>query len=128
MNCEICLWTFEIESESDTHHYLEHMIIRHETAPKIESTITLQLLNDRKKNYQEDKSKHNDDYSSKAFILNMEKTRVIDAKILIITQIHETPGIRYMELLRLTGLSNRALEYHLGILEKSDRIKVDSGR
>jgi predicted transcriptional regulator len=30
-----------------------------------------------------------------------------------------------MELLRLTGLSNGALEYHLRILEKSDRIKVD---
>jgi predicted transcriptional regulator len=30
-----------------------------------------------------------------------------------------------MELLRLTGLSNGALEYHLRILEKSHRIKVD---
>ena len=78
-----------------------------------------------KKNYQEEKRKHNDDYSFKAFILNTEKTRVIDAKILIITQIRKTPGIRYMELLRLTGLSNGALEYHLRILEKSDRIKVD---
>jgi predicted transcriptional regulator len=50
---------------------------------------------------------------------------VIDAKILIVTQIRETPGIRYRELLRLTGLSNGALEYDLRILEKSDRIKVD---
>jgi len=78
-----------------------------------------------KKNYQEEKRKHNDDYSFKALVLITEKTRMIDAKILIITQIRETPGIRYMELLRLTGLSNGALEYHLRILEKSDRIKVD---
>jgi hypothetical protein len=38
---------------------------------------------------------------------------MIDAKILILAQVAETPGIRYMELLRLTGLSNGALEYHL---------------
>ena len=55
----------------------------------------------------------------------MEKPMVIDTKILIIIQIRKTPGIRYRELLRLTGLSNGALEYHLRILEKSDRIKVD---
>jgi len=42
---------------------------------------------------------------------------MIDAKIVIITQIRETPGIRSMELLRLTGLSNGTLEYHLRILE-----------
>jgi predicted transcriptional regulator len=53
------------------------------------------------------------------------KTGVIDAKTVIITQIRETPGLRYMELLRLTGLSNGALEYHLRILEKSRQIKVD---
>jgi len=50
---------------------------------------------------------------------------MIDAKIIIITQIRETPGIRYMELLRLTGLSNGTLEYHLRILEESHQIKVD---
>jgi hypothetical protein len=47
-----------------------------------------------KKNYQEDKRKYNDDYSFKAFIVNTERTRMIDAKIVIITQIRETPGIR----------------------------------
>ena len=50
---------------------------------------------------------------------------MIDVKLLIMIQIRETPGIRYRELLRLTGLSNGALEYHLRILEKNDRIKVD---
>lgn len=61
----------------------------------------------------------------KEVISNTVKTGVIDAKTVIITQIRETPGIRYMELLRLTGLSNGALEYHLRILEKSRQIKVD---
>jgi len=78
-----------------------------------------------KKNQQGDERKHNDDYSLKAFILNTEKTRVIDVKLLIMIQIRETPGVRYRELLRLTGLSNGALEYHLRILKKSDRIKVN---
>jgi predicted transcriptional regulator len=50
---------------------------------------------------------------------------VIDVKILILAQIAETPGIRYRELLRLTGLSNGALEYHLRILEKTNKVKVD---
>jgi predicted transcriptional regulator len=50
---------------------------------------------------------------------------VIDVKLLIMIQIRDTPGVRYRELMRLTGLSNGALEYHLRILEKSDRIKVD---
>jgi len=31
-NCEICLWSFEIESESTTHDYLEHMIIKRQDA------------------------------------------------------------------------------------------------
>jgi predicted transcriptional regulator len=50
---------------------------------------------------------------------------VIDAKILILAQVADTPGIRYRELLRLTGLSNGALEYHLRILEKTNTVKVD---
>ena len=50
---------------------------------------------------------------------------VIDTKKLIITQVGETPGVRYRELLRLTGLSNGALEYHLRILEKTREVKVD---
>jgi predicted transcriptional regulator len=50
---------------------------------------------------------------------------VIDAKISILAQVAETPGVRYRELLRLTGLSNGALEYHLRILEKTNKVKVD---
>ena len=50
---------------------------------------------------------------------------MIDAKILILAQVAGTPGIRYRELLRLTGLSNGALEYHMRILEKTNKVKVD---
>jgi predicted transcriptional regulator len=55
----------------------------------------------------------------------MPAEKAVDAKILILTQIGETPGIRYRELLRLTGLSNGSLEYHLRILEKTHKVKVD---
>ena len=50
---------------------------------------------------------------------------VVDAKILTLKQIGETPGIGHMEILRLTGLSNGALEYHLRILENTHKVKVD---
>ena len=39
------------------------------------------------------------------------------SKALILKQIDKSPGIRYRELLRLTGLTNGGLEYHLKILE-----------
>ena len=55
----------------------------------------------------------------------MPAEEVIDAKILILKQIGETPGIGHREILRLTGLSNGALEYHLRILENTHKIKVD---
>jgi predicted transcriptional regulator len=48
-----------------------------------------------------------------------------DAKTLILKQISRNPGIKYMELLRLTGLSNGKLEYHLNILEKTQKVKTD---
>jgi hypothetical protein len=44
-----------------------------------------------KKNHRKTREKHNDDYFFKAFILNTEKTRVIDVKLLIMIQIRETP-------------------------------------
>ena len=47
------------------------------------------------------------------------------SKSLILKQIDKSPGIRYRELLRLTGLTNGGLEYHLKILEKSHKVKVD---
>jgi predicted transcriptional regulator len=44
---------------------------------------------------------------------------------LILDHIKRSPGIRYRELLRLSGLTNGALEYHIKILEKTQKIKVD---
>ena len=49
----------------------------------------------------------------------------VDFKMLILDHIKSSPGIRYRELLRLSGLTNGALEYHIKILEKTQQIKVD---
>lgn len=51
-----------------------------------------------------------------------------DPKQLLIMHINNIPGIRYRELLRLTGLSNGVLAYHLSALEKSSQIRVDRQR
>ncbi len=48
-----------------------------------------------------------------------------DAKDLLLKYIVQTPGIRYRELLRVTGFVNGVLTYHLAALEKSNMIKVD---
>jgi len=55
----------------------------------------------------------------------MPAKRVVDARIVILKQIGETPGMRYRELVRSTGLSNGTLEYHLRILERTHKVKVD---
>jgi predicted transcriptional regulator len=47
-----------------------------------------------------------------------------DTKVLLVRHIEQTPGIRYRELLRLTGLVNGVLTHHLAALEKSNVIKV----
>ena len=44
---------------------------------------------------------------------------------IVLNSIDKSPGIRYRELLRLSGLTNGALEYILRILEKTDKIKVE---
>lgn len=44
---------------------------------------------------------------------------------LLLAHIAREPGIRYRELLRLTGLANGVLTYHLSSLEKSSMIRVD---
>ena len=55
----------------------------------------------------------------------MHTKSVVDARIVILKQIGETPGIRYRELVRSTGLSNGTLEYHLRISERTHKVKVD---
>jgi DNA-binding transcriptional ArsR family regulator len=47
-----------------------------------------------------------------------------DIKVLLVKHIEQTPGIRYRELLRLTGLVNGVLTHHLAALEKANIIKV----
>jgi predicted transcriptional regulator len=55
----------------------------------------------------------------------MQVAEPADTKLLLMKHIEQTPGIRYRELLRLTGLVNGVLTYHLAALEKTDVIKVD---
>jgi DNA-binding transcriptional ArsR family regulator len=56
----------------------------------------------------------------------MEQTaKAIDTKAILLRHIDENPGVRYRELLRMTGLVNGVLTYHLAALEKADVIKVD---
>ena len=52
-------------------------------------------------------------------------TEFDDPKDVLLRHINNTPGIRYRELLRLTGLSNGVLAYHLSGLEKSFQVRVD---
>jgi predicted transcriptional regulator len=42
--------------------------------------------------------------------------RLDKLKNIILNCIYENPGIRYREILKLTGLSNGVLEYHLKII------------
>lgn len=46
-------------------------------------------------------------------------------KVLLMKHIEQAPGIRYRELLRMTGLVNGVLTYHLAVLEKTKMIKVN---
>ena len=48
-----------------------------------------------------------------------------DTKRDILEHIYKTPGIRYKELLRLTRLKNGVLSYHLTILERLNKIRID---
>src|ERR671927_876496 len=49
----------------------------------------------------------------------------VDTQNLLLKHIEQNPGIRYRELLRLTGLVNGVLSYHLLALERANVIKVD---
>jgi predicted transcriptional regulator len=43
----------------------------------------------------------------------------------IVKYVNEIPGIRYRELLRMTGLSNGVLSYHLRFLNNNGKIRVN---
>jgi len=55
----------------------------------------------------------------------MQITEPADTRVLLMKNIEQTPGIRYRELLRLTGLVNGVLSYHLSALERANVIKVN---
>lgn len=55
----------------------------------------------------------------------MEQAVEVDTRTMLLKNIEENPGIRYRELLRMTGLANGVLTYHLAALEKADVVKVD---
>ncbi len=54
-------------------------------------------------------------------------TEAPDTRDIIRSSIDRVPGIRYRELLRMTGLTNGVLTYHLAALEKSDMIRAERG-
>jgi DNA-binding transcriptional ArsR family regulator len=55
----------------------------------------------------------------------MQVTEIGDTRVLLMKHIEQTPGIRYRELLRLTGLVNGVLSYHLSALERANVVKVN---
>jgi predicted transcriptional regulator len=42
----------------------------------------------------------------------------------IIQFVNDFPGIRYRELLRITGVSNGVLSYHLNLLDNSGKVRI----
>jgi predicted transcriptional regulator len=54
---------------------------------------------------------------------HQNKTNSVQDKIL--KYVNEIPGIRYRELLRMTGLSNGVLSYHLRFLDNTGKIRVN---
>jgi predicted transcriptional regulator len=54
---------------------------------------------------------------------HQKKTNSIQDKI--VKCVNEIPGIRYRELLRITGISNGVLSYHLNLLDNSGKIRVN---
>ncbi len=55
----------------------------------------------------------------------MQVREIADTKNVLLQRILQNPGIRYRELMRLTGLANGVLAYHLSSLERSDLVRVD---
>jgi len=55
----------------------------------------------------------------------MERTIEANTKTSLLGHVEENPGIRYRELLRMTGLANGVLTYHLAALERAGAVKVE---
>jgi predicted transcriptional regulator len=54
---------------------------------------------------------------------HLKKPNSIQDKI--VQCVNGIPGIRYRELLRITGISNGVLSYHLNLLDNSGKIRVN---
>src|SRR6266487_3042036 len=57
--------------------------------------------------------------------LKDDDEELCDIESKLLKSINAQPGIRYRELLRLFGLTNGVLTYHISTLEKSGQIIVD---
>jgi len=55
---------------------------------------------------------------------NKYENRINSIQEKIIQLVNEMPGIRYRELLRITGVSNGVLSYHLNFLDNSGKVQV----
>jgi predicted transcriptional regulator len=55
---------------------------------------------------------------------NKYEARINSVQDKIIQFVNDFPGIRYRELLRMTGVSNGVLSYHLNLLDNSGKIRV----
>jgi DNA-binding transcriptional ArsR family regulator len=55
----------------------------------------------------------------------VQSVQEVDAQAILLKGIEENPGIRYRELLRLTGFVNGVLSYHLLALERANVIQVN---
>src|SRR5215211_5320092 len=56
---------------------------------------------------------------------NKYENRINSFQEKIIKCVNERPGIRYRELLRITGVSNGVLSYHLNLLDNSGKVRVN---
>ena len=55
---------------------------------------------------------------------NKFENRINSIQEKIIQIVNEMPGIRYRELLRITGVSNGVLSYHLNLLDNLGKVQV----
>jgi predicted transcriptional regulator len=55
---------------------------------------------------------------------NRYESRINSVQEKIIQFVNDFPGVRYRELLRMTGVSNGVLSYHLNLLDNSGKVRV----
>jgi predicted transcriptional regulator len=58
-------------------------------------------------------------------LLSLSVGTLPELEMKLLSRIEQNPGIRYRELLRLTGLANGVLSYHLAALNRSNLIVTE---